>query len=100
MRVRGGAKVMCHLMFGLIALTASALFARIALTDRSRRPRWALRLRAPSSGAPRYGVAGPRENRRAARAKTVFSSFTSVTPAFSSRAPKIHGGFERASINK
>jgi hypothetical protein len=28
-RVRGGAKVMCHLMFGLIALTASALFARI-----------------------------------------------------------------------
>jgi hypothetical protein len=28
-RVRGGAKVMCHLMFGLIALTAAALFARI-----------------------------------------------------------------------
>lgn len=28
-RVRGGVKVMCHLMFGLIALTASALFARI-----------------------------------------------------------------------
>jgi len=28
-RVRGGAKVMCHLMFGLIALTASALFARL-----------------------------------------------------------------------
>lgn len=28
-RVRGGAKVMCHLMFALIALTASALFARI-----------------------------------------------------------------------
>jgi hypothetical protein len=28
-RVRGGAKVMCHLMFGLIALTASALFAPI-----------------------------------------------------------------------
>lgn len=28
-RVRGGAKVMCHLMFGLIALTANALFARI-----------------------------------------------------------------------
>ena len=28
-RVRGGAKVMCHLMFGLIALTAHALFARL-----------------------------------------------------------------------
>lgn len=28
-RVRGAAKVMCHLMFGLIALTAHALFARI-----------------------------------------------------------------------
>jgi hypothetical protein len=28
-RVRGAAKVMCHLMFGLIALTASALFARL-----------------------------------------------------------------------
>lgn len=28
-RVRGGAKVMCHLMFALIALTAHALFARI-----------------------------------------------------------------------
>lgn len=28
-RVRGGTKVMCHLMFGLIALTASALFARL-----------------------------------------------------------------------
>jgi hypothetical protein len=28
-RGRGGAKVMCHLMFGLIALTASALFARL-----------------------------------------------------------------------
>ena len=27
-RVRGAAKVMCHLMFGLIALTAAALFAR------------------------------------------------------------------------
>ena len=28
-RVRGPAKVMCHLMFGLIALTASGLFARL-----------------------------------------------------------------------
>lgn len=28
-RVRGASKVMCHLMFGLIALTAKALFARI-----------------------------------------------------------------------
>jgi hypothetical protein len=28
-RVRGGAKVMCHLMFGLIALTAAALYARL-----------------------------------------------------------------------
>ncbi|MBI2517295.1 MAG: IS5/IS1182 family transposase, partial [Opitutae bacterium] len=28
-RVRGGAKVMCHLMFGLIAPTASALVARL-----------------------------------------------------------------------
>jgi len=28
-RVRGAAKVMCHLMFGLIALTATALFARL-----------------------------------------------------------------------
>jgi len=28
-RVRGAAKVMCHLMFGLVALTASALFARL-----------------------------------------------------------------------
>jgi len=28
-RVRGATKVMCHLMFGLIALTASALFARL-----------------------------------------------------------------------
>jgi hypothetical protein len=28
-RVRGGAKVMCHLMFGLIALTAHALVARL-----------------------------------------------------------------------
>ena len=27
-RVRGAAKVMCHLMFGLVALTATALFAR------------------------------------------------------------------------
>ena len=27
-RVRGAAKVMCHLMFGLVALTAAALFAR------------------------------------------------------------------------
>ena len=27
-RVRGAAKVMCHLMFGLLALTAAALFAR------------------------------------------------------------------------
>jgi len=25
----GGAKVMCHLMFGLVALTATALFARL-----------------------------------------------------------------------
>ena len=28
-RVRGAAKVSCHLMFGLLALTASALFARL-----------------------------------------------------------------------
>ena len=28
-RVRGATKVMCHLMFGLIALTAHALFARL-----------------------------------------------------------------------
>ena len=28
-RVRGAAKVMCHLMFGLVALTASAMFARL-----------------------------------------------------------------------
>ncbi|GMV76864.1 MAG: hypothetical protein AMXMBFR78_38130 [Rubrivivax sp.] len=28
-RVRGAAKVMCHLMFGLIALSASALYARL-----------------------------------------------------------------------
>lgn len=28
-RVRGAAKVMCHLMFGLLALTARALFARL-----------------------------------------------------------------------
>ena len=28
-RVRGAAKVMCHLMFGLVALTATALFARL-----------------------------------------------------------------------
>lgn len=28
-RVRGASKVMCHLMFGLLALTAKALFARI-----------------------------------------------------------------------
>jgi hypothetical protein len=28
-RVRGAAKVMCHLTFGLVALTASALFARL-----------------------------------------------------------------------
>ena len=28
-RVRGAAKVMCHLMFGLLALTASTLFARL-----------------------------------------------------------------------
>ncbi len=28
-RVRGASKVMCHLMFGLVALTASALFARL-----------------------------------------------------------------------
>ena len=28
-RVRGSAKVMCHLMFGLVALTARALFARL-----------------------------------------------------------------------
>lgn len=28
-RVRGARKVMCHLMFGLLALTASALFARL-----------------------------------------------------------------------
>ena len=28
-RVRGAAKVMCHLMFGLIALTAAALYARL-----------------------------------------------------------------------
>lgn len=28
-RVRGASKVMCHLMFGLIALTAKALFARL-----------------------------------------------------------------------
>lgn len=28
-RVRGAVKVMCHLMFGLIALTAQALFARV-----------------------------------------------------------------------
>ena len=28
-RVRGAAKVSCHLMFGLVALTASALFARL-----------------------------------------------------------------------
>jgi hypothetical protein len=28
-RVRGPAKVMCHLMFGLVALTATALFARL-----------------------------------------------------------------------
>ena len=29
MRVRGAAKVMCHLMFGLVALTATALLARL-----------------------------------------------------------------------
>ena len=28
-RVRGAAKVMCHLMFGLVALTATTLFARL-----------------------------------------------------------------------
>lgn len=28
-RVRGAAKVMCHLMFGVVALTATALFARL-----------------------------------------------------------------------
>jgi hypothetical protein len=28
-RVRGAAKVMCHLMFGLVALTATVLFARL-----------------------------------------------------------------------
>jgi hypothetical protein len=28
-RVRGGAKVMCHLMFGLLAITASALWQRL-----------------------------------------------------------------------
>ena len=28
-RVRGAAKVMCHLMFGLVALTATALFAQL-----------------------------------------------------------------------
>ena len=28
-RVRGAAKVMCHLMFGLVALTVTALFARL-----------------------------------------------------------------------
>lgn len=28
-RVRGAAKVMCHLMFGLVALTATALYARL-----------------------------------------------------------------------
>ena len=28
-RVRGAAKVMCHLMFGLVALTATARFARL-----------------------------------------------------------------------
>lgn len=28
-RVRGGAKVMCHLMFGIIALTAASLMARL-----------------------------------------------------------------------
>ena len=28
-RVRGATKVMCHLMFGLVALTATALFARL-----------------------------------------------------------------------
>lgn len=29
MRVRGAAKVMCYLMFGLVALTGRALFARL-----------------------------------------------------------------------
>jgi len=28
-RVRGAAKVMCHLMFGLVALTATTLYARL-----------------------------------------------------------------------
>lgn len=28
-RVRGAAKVMCHLMFGVLALTATTLFARL-----------------------------------------------------------------------
>ncbi len=28
-RVRDGAKVMCHLIFGLVALTATALLARL-----------------------------------------------------------------------
>ena len=28
-RVRGAAKVMCHLLFGLVALTATAQFARL-----------------------------------------------------------------------
>jgi len=28
-RVRGAAKVMCPLMFGLVALTATALYARL-----------------------------------------------------------------------
>jgi len=28
-RMRGATKVMCHLMFGLVALTATALFARL-----------------------------------------------------------------------
>jgi hypothetical protein len=30
-RVRGAAKVRCHLMFGWVALTATALFARLCL---------------------------------------------------------------------
>ena len=28
-RVRGAAKVMCHLMLGLVAVTATALFTRL-----------------------------------------------------------------------
>jgi hypothetical protein len=80
-RVRGAAKVMCHLMFGLVALTATALFARYVEASQAHRQRLAaLKLAIKPVAAGGACSHGPENRRQMLKARFSSRQFRQLTP--------------------